>query len=220
MMTRSIRGGWSTASMIAVAVALTATLAACSGHGTSSNGILPTTGAQSVHVHPDSSPTPTALYGGGSSLAALLYRQDFDYYGVALPPDAQGASNGEPINSNFQYYYASTSSGVGRGAFLAQTPSTSTPASNPIYCPNGVTTCYPYPIWHFSDSDAILSATEESCYYDGCSNVDGETTINEAYTVRGYYLQVPIVTTPITIPYNPSGQTVGANGLNLDRNVL
>jgi phosphate transport system substrate-binding protein len=205
---------------VAASAILTAAIAACGGHGSASNSVLPTTGAQSTHVHPDTSPTPTDLYGGGASLPAPLYRQDFDYYGVALPPDSQGQSSGLPVNARLQFYYSSTSSSVGRGAFLAQTSSTTTPASKPIYCPNGVTTCYPYPLWHFSASDSIFSSTEQGCYYSGCTNVDGDTTVNAVSPVRGQYIQVPFITESLPLAYNPTGGTYPVKGLNLDRHVL
>lgn len=216
MMTRSTVGGWTKATTIAFAVGLSAIVAACSGHG-ATNSVVPTTGTQS-HVHPNV--TVNNIYGGGSTLASLLYRQEEDYYGVAMPPDPQGASNGLPVDAHAQFYYAGIGSGAGRGAFLAQIPATATPQTSPIYCPNGVTTCYPYPAWQYTGSDAIFTSTEQGCYYSGCTNEDGETTINAAFPVRGQYIQVPSVSTAVTLPYNPSGQTVGAKGLNLDRNVL
>jgi phosphate transport system substrate-binding protein len=214
-MTRITRGGRFALSMTAAAIALSATLAACSGHGSASNSVLPTTQNQSIHHDV----TVTNIYGGGSTLASLLYRQEMDYYGVAMPPDPQGASNGLPVNKSFQYYYGGIGSGGGRGSFLAQSPSTITPQSTPIYCPNGVTTCWPYPSWEYTGSDAIFSSAEIGCYDSGCASEDGYTNIAAALPVRGQYIQVPSVSTDITIPYNPSGQTVGSSGLNLDRNV-
>ncbi|HYK52854.1 MAG TPA: substrate-binding domain-containing protein, partial [Candidatus Eremiobacteraceae bacterium] len=157
--------------------------------------------------------TATNVYGGGSTLASLLYRQWMDYYGVAMPPDPQGAPNGLPVNANFQYYYAGIGSGAGRAAFISQVPSTTVPQSDPIYCPGGVTTCYPYPLWHYSGSDATLSSTEISCYQSGCP----PTYPNAAQPERGQYVQIPTLSTDITFFYNPSGQTIGANGLRLRR---
>src|SRR5580658_2587787 len=106
-MTRITRGGRFALSMTAAAIALSATLAACSGHGSASNSVLPTTQNQSIHHDV----TVTNIYGGGSTLASLLYRQEMDYYGVAMPPDPQGASNGLPVNKSFQYYYGGIGSG-------------------------------------------------------------------------------------------------------------
>jgi ABC-type phosphate transport system substrate-binding protein len=169
-------------------------------------------------VHPN---TVTNIYGGGSSLAALLYRQWFDYYGVAMPPDPQGAPNGLPVNANFEYYYGSIGSGGGRGSFLAQIPATAVPGVPPIYCPGGVTTCWPYPLWHFSGSDATLSSTEISCYDVGCAGPeDGYSNISAALPVRGQYLQIPTLATSITQAYDPSGQTIQPAGLQLSVNSL
>ena len=196
----------------ALAIAASALMAACSGHaGSATSSVLPSTGGAQSGVRHN---TVTNIYGGGSTLASLLYRQWFDYYGVAMPPDPQGQSNGQPVNPNYLYYYAGIGSGAGRAAFISQTPSTVTPASSPIYCPNGVTSCYPYPVWHYSGSDATLSSTEISCYQVGCP----PTYPNPAQPARGQYVQIPTLATAITNAYNPTGQTVGSKGLNLSRN--
>src|SRR5215471_8794438 len=95
----------------ATAVALVASMliAACSSHGGSTSSVLPTAGSHGARPN-----AVTNIYGGGSTLASLLYRQWMDYYGVAMPPDPQGAPNGLPVNANFQYYYAGIGSGAGR----------------------------------------------------------------------------------------------------------
>jgi phosphate transport system substrate-binding protein len=211
VMIRFSRSGASALSMTALAIAASAILAACSGHGGSASSVLPTTGTQSKTTH---DVTATNMYGGGSSLAALLYRQWEDYYGVAMPPDTQGQGNGLPVNANYQYYYASIGSGGGRAAFLSQTPATATPVVPPVYCPNNINTCYPYPLWHYSGSDATFSSTEISCYQVGCP----PTYPNAVQPVRGQYMQIPSFATAITEFYNPIGQTVGSHGLNLSRN--
>jgi ABC-type phosphate transport system substrate-binding protein len=204
-------------SVTAVAIAASALLAACSGHGGATNSVIPST-TQSSHSGGVNPNAVTNIYGGGSTLASLLYRQWFDYFGVAMPPDPQGAPSGLPINASFQYYYGGIGSGAGRAAFLSQTPSTTTPQSAPIYCPGGVTTCWPYPNWHYSGSDATFSSIEIGCYDSGCTNVDGVPVINEALTVRGQYVQIPTLSTDITMAYNPTGQTVPLKGLALSRN--
>lgn len=206
------RSGASALSRTALAIAASAILAACGGHGGSAaNGVLPQTG----HLANTAPNSVTDIYGGGSSLASLLYRQWFDYYGVAMPPDSQGAPNGLPVNPNFLYYYASVGSGAGRTAFLNQTSSTVTPGNPPVYCPNNINTCYPYPLWHFSGSDATLSSTEIGCYQVACPpNVP-----NPAQPARGQYVQIPTLITDITMMYNPSGQTIShTKGLRLSRN--
>ncbi len=198
----------------AFAAAASVLLTACSGHGGSTSSVLPSTGNtgnQASKVNPNV--TVTNIYGGGSTLASLLYRQWMDYYGVALPPDPQGAPNGLPVNAKYQYYYAGIGSGAGRAAFLSQTPSTTTPVIPPNVCPGGGTSCYPYPAWHYSGSDATFSSTEISCYQAGCS-----TYPNAVQPVRGQYVQIPTLATAITLFYNPSGQTIGSKGLRLSRN--
>jgi len=200
-----------------VSIGATALLAACSGHGgTASNSVMPDTTTQSKGLSPDV--TVTDIYGGGSSLAAPTIRLWGDYYGVALPPDAQGAPNGLAVNPDYQYYYASVGSGAGQNAFLSQTSSTVAPSSSPEYCANGVTTCYPYPGWEFSASDAIFTAEQTSCYDDGGECSSTLTLPAAVEPVRGQYLELPILDTDITFFYNPSGQTVPAGGLNLSRN--
>lgn len=199
------------AAATAMALAASMILAACSSHGTSASSVLPAAGSARVS-NPDLK-NVEPIYGGGSTLASLLYRQWMDYYGVAMPPDTQGAPSGLPINSSFQYYYAGIGSGGGRAAFLAQTPSTLTPSNPPVFCPNN-DNCYPYPLWHYSGSDANLSSTEISCYQVGCP----PTVPTPAQPERGQYVQIPTLATDITLFYNPTGQTIsGTKGLRLTR---
>lgn len=215
MIIRFNRSGTAALSMTALAIAASALLTACAGHGGSASSVLPTNGTQSVSKSNPNPNTVTNIYSGGSSLASLLYRQWDDYYGVALPPAPQGAPNGKPINANAQFYYASIGSGGGRAAFLSQIPSTITPTVPPEYCANGGTSCYPYPVpWQFAGSDANLSSTEISCYQVGCS----PTYPNPVQPQRGQYIQIPSFETDITVPYNPAGQTVPTKGLALSRN--
>ena len=209
MISRSMRIRVSALSKTALAIAASGLMAACSGHGGSAtSSVLPT------QTHPQAAQpnTVTNIYSGGSTLASLLYRQWQDYYGVAMAPDPQGATNGLPVNANFAYSYAGIGSGGGRAAFLSQTPSTLTPTQPPPICPGGVSTCYPYPAWHFSGSDATFSSTEISCYQVGCP-----PTYNASQPARGQYIQIPSLITDITFAYNPSGQTVGTTGLHLSR---
>src|SRR5215469_2261581 len=145
------------AAVTALALVATMLIAACSSHNASTTSVVPPANSHAV-VSPDAG--VTNIYGGGSSLASLLYRQWMDYYGVAMPPDPQGAPNGLPVNPSFLYYYAGIGSGSGRAAFISQVPSTTQPASSPPYCPNFGTSCYPYPLWHYSGSDANLSSSE------------------------------------------------------------
>jgi len=210
------KGGANAWSRALVSIGAAASLAACTGHGgTAANGVVPGTALQSKGLSPD---TVTDYYSGGSALAAPTIREFGDYYGVALPPDAQGASNGLAVNANYQYYYANIGSGAGENAFLSQTPSTTAPASSPEYCANGVTTCYPYPRWDFTASDVTFTAEQQSCYASGGACSSTLTLASAVQPVRGQYVQVPVLNTDITLFYNPSGQTVPAGGLNLSRN--
>lgn len=200
------------AAATASALAASMILAACSGHGSSSTSSVLPVAVTSRVANPDLN--VTNIYGGGSTLASLLYRQWMDYYGVAMPPDPQGAPNGLPVNPSFQYYYAGIGSGGGRAAFISQTPSNIQPQSEPIFCPNGVTTCYPYPQWQYSGSDANLSSMEISCYQVGCP----PTYPTPAQPERGQYVQIPTLATDVTLFYNPTGQTVSpTKGLRLSR---
>src|SRR5215469_10165776 len=178
-MTR-IGQGRDRAAATAMALVATMLIAACSSHGGNTSSVLPTAGSHNARPN-----TATNVYGGGSTLASLLYRQWMDYYGVAMPPDPQGAPGGLPVNANYQYYYAGIGSGSGRAAFLSQTPSSTPPVIPPIVCPGGVTTCYPYPLWHYSGSDATFSASEIACYQFGCS-----TYPTPVQPQRGQYIQI------------------------------
>lgn len=210
-MIRLDRSGVSALLKTAAALTASAIVAACGGNGGSGNSVLPSNSNNSAHQSAAKPNAVTNVYGGGSSLAALLYRQWQDYYGVAMPPDPQGAPNGLPVNPNFQYYYASIGSGSGRAAFLSGIPSSATPGNPPVFCPNN-SSCYPYPLWHYSGSDATFSSTEISCYQVGCP-----PTYPASQPARGQYFQVPTLATDITVFYNPTGQTVGAKGLLLKR---
>src|SRR5579863_1795269 len=205
---------------VALALFSSVALAACSGQTQSGAGVEPHMPAAATVAHAGVAPdSVTVVYLGGAGIPALAFRQWMDYFGVAMPPDPQGAPSGLPINPNYQYYYAGIGSGGGRGSFLSHSPSTIAPQSAPIYCPNGVTTCYPYPSWQYSGSDATFSSTEIGCYDSGCAGpVDGYSNIAESLTVDGQYVQIPTLGTSITLAYNPSGQTIQPGGLHLSRN--
>jgi ABC-type phosphate transport system substrate-binding protein len=219
-MIRFYRSGASALLKTASMLAATALLAACSGHGPSAgNAVVPSGPNQNQSANGVNPNVVTNVYGGGGTLAAILYRNWEDYYGVALPPDPQGAGNGLPVNPSFQYYYQPIGSGGGQVAFLSQTPSSTIPSTgNPESCPNGGFACIPYPNWSYSGSDATFSSAQISCYQVGGPCGSGGAVIPAAQPARGQYFQIPTLETPITFAYDPSGQSVPAGGLRLSRN--
>ena len=201
-------------SAVVVALVATVVVAACGGQSTTNTtaGVLPhPQGAAAAKAGVDPNAV-TILYVGGAGIPALAFRQWFDYYGVALPPDPQGAPNGLPVNALYQYYYDADGAGNGLTAFLTQTPDATIPSVPPYPCPGQTTSCIPYPEWDASATDGQLTAAQINCYQVGC------TGINAAQPARGQYLQLPAFETDLTLPYNPTGQTVPNNGLQLSRN--
>ena len=192
-------------------------LQACSGAGSGpAAGILP--GGSSIHqasVHPNA---VTNVYLGGAGLSALADRAWFDYFGVALPPDPQGASNGLPVNGNYEYYYDSDGAGNGLIAWISQVPDNSTPSVPPYPCPNQQTSCIPYPEWDGTSADSALSSSQITCYQVGGPCGVGGATIGPTQPARGQYLALPEFESDLAFAYNPNGQTVGGSGLNLSRN--
>src|ERR1700687_2449714 len=83
-----------------------------------------------------------SIQGGGASLPAPTYRQDFNCYGMPLtsppdpasdtyvPPECTGA--GYPVDSTKIFRHASPGSGVGQCTSLRNNPSYNTDASHPI----------------------------------------------------------------------------------------
>lgn len=192
-------------------IATCAAIAACGGQASSpASSVLPFSLAShaSPTVHPD---TATLVYIGGAGIPARAYRQWFDYYGVALPPDPQGQSNGLAVNASFEYYYDADGAGNGATAFLTQTPDPTIPSVPPYPCPDQTTSCVPYPEWDGASIDGQLTASQISCYQSGC------TGINAAQPARGQYMQLPTLETDLPFPYNPTGQTVPTAGLQLSR---
>jgi phosphate transport system substrate-binding protein len=200
----------------AVGLLSSALLAACGGQGSNqATSVLPSTLGAASHtgvsgVNPDV--TTTIVYLGGAGIPAKAYREWFDYYGVALPPDPQGAASGLPINNAYEYYFDADGAGNGATAFLSQTPDATIPSVPPYPCPGQVTTCLPYPEWDGSSIDGQLTSAQISCYQAGCGSVPA------AQPARGQYLQLPTLETDLPLPYNPNGQTVPSGGLQLSRN--
>ncbi len=191
-------------------------LQACGGRPTgTAAGILQPPGAGHAAVNPNAT---TIVYIGGAGLPALAYRSWFDYFGIALPPDSQGAPSGLPINSSYQYYYDADGAGNGINAWISQTPDATIPSVPPYPCPNQSTGCVPYPEWDGASADSALSSSQITCYQVGGPCGSGGATIGPAQPARGQYLSLPSLESDLALAYNPNGQTVGSHGLNLSRN--
>jgi ABC-type phosphate transport system substrate-binding protein len=103
-------------------------------------------------AHPAKSSALITVLSEGGTTAATAYRAWFDYYGVAIPGDAQGAPGGNPLDSTVQFLLGAVGAGAAQNdiqnqqsGWNATTPSTP-PNFNgsPVY--NGVadtflTTC-------------------------------------------------------------------------------
>lgn len=108
--------------------------------------------------------------------------------GAGLTFVAPLLTSGNQANIGITVNYAGVGSGAGRTAFLTQTPPSGTPT-------------VPAPI-SFGASDSPLASPAPS--------VTGSPN-------RGPAIQVPIITSGISLLYNPSGLTVPAGGLRLSR---
>jgi phosphate transport system substrate-binding protein len=214
------RALWMTnVSKAATTLALCSILAACGSHPSSSaSGVLPGTTGTGLSSAASPDVATTIVYLGGAGLSGKALRQWFDYYGVALPPDSQGASNGLPVNASFQYYYDADGAGNGIISFISQTPDPTIPSVPPYPCPGQSTSCVPYPQWDGASADGPLTADQVTCYQVGGPCGAGSSNIGPAQPARGQYLQLPTFETDLALPYNPNGQTVPTAGLQLSRN--
>lgn len=188
---------------LSVVLTMAGALAACSGGSSLSpaSGVLP--GQQSAAQRVDPAKTVTPVYGGGAFIISLVARSWMDNYGITItPPQPSG-----PVAPNTQLLYAAIGSGNGVTAFLTQTPSNATPTNPPPYTstlfPN-----YPYPEWDYSTSETPLSSSQISQY---------QSTVQ---TQRGIAIEVPITADGIAVPYNKSGLTLPAGGLQISVNSL
>ena len=69
----------------------------------------------------------------GGNTAAPAYRVWFDYYGLAIPGDSQGAPGGQPLEANFQYLLGAVGAGAAQNDILNQESgwSDTTPSTPP-----------------------------------------------------------------------------------------
>lgn len=175
------------------------------------------------------------IYGGGGTLAAGLFRHWLDCRGAsAFVPPATPAnpSTGLPpaapagcVRTTNNYAYAGVGSGGGITAFIARTSPTAVPTApkfasgNQDWEDSTKSISYPYPRFDFSGSDATLTDANLGTGVGGYAN-----TTTGALAKRGPAIQLPIVSTPVTIPFRPNGLNIarsnatgGNSGLYLSR---
>jgi phosphate transport system substrate-binding protein len=184
----------------------------------------PTVSADPAVIVPSNS---AQYFAAGTTFPLLLYRQFYDFYGIAIPPNpSQPFSTGiqptNPVGSPrlnvAQFNYCGIGSGNGRNLFTLNTAPTdpactftrSTTGSvvgNPPY-PVG-TVVFPFPTNTvgveplFAGTDQELSSTELSSYI---------ATKKSAAPTRGNPIQVPTVFGAIAVAYNPGN---GITSINL-----
>jgi ABC-type phosphate transport system substrate-binding protein len=155
------------------------------------------------------------VFGGGSTLASVVYRQLFDCYYLpvntsifAIAPGC-AVPNGDASGVPAQILYAPVGSGAGVRAFVNHDCSTSTTtglgtpaASNTVPYTSTLLPTYGYPGCHFGASDAVLSAAQVATY-----------NANGGPAKWGMILQIPTFTTPVTIMFN--GKDGAGNALNI-----
>ena len=132
-----------------------------------------------------SNPPDACLYGGGSSLAAVVYQYMFQgHYGVTDP--------------TFAMNYSSIGSGAGQKMFFQNNPSDDTngvtPAGSDIY---------------FGASDATLSVTQRNDW----KSPPGATGVVDGQPVAGNLLQLPTFGTAISVVYRNTAQQRGDGAL-------
>jgi phosphate transport system substrate-binding protein len=171
------------------------------------------------------------FHGLGATFPALLYRNVFDYVGVAIPQNLPGSGFAanigqtdtstpglQPTNPaasprliNAQFNYGGTGSGSGRNVFIgaAAVPGTVsyTPSTNGAVCVPSVAPCQGAPVPYaqgsvsFAGTDVPLTSAELATY-----------NTNQAPT-RGPAIQVPSSFGGIAVAYNPTGGAVGTFNL-------
>jgi ABC-type phosphate transport system substrate-binding protein len=170
------------------------------------------------------------IQGGGSSLAAPTYHQDFNCYGMPLtnppdpPPDTyvptECTGAGYPIDTSKIFRFTSAGSGAGQCMYLTNNPSYNTDGSRPITEVD------------FAGSDAKLSADQINKFTNGgtlgneasaCAGV----VIPAQAPVFGPLIMVPSLATPITLAISPdtaaalnilpATPTGGTSGLTFSR---
>jgi hypothetical protein len=152
---------------------------------------------------------PNKIYGGGSTLAAKVYRDIFNCYSAAADgifsttpatyptgasiayPPAENAACTKQGTANQVTFYEGVGSGAGLAAWTTANPANfgSPATSNTIaYLDNNAgvgVNATPYPQIQFAGSDAYLNATQAS---------QAQAAVNETV------FQLPTFVTPITLP--------------------
>lgn len=152
------------------------------------------------------------IYGGGSTLAYLIYDTMGQCVGVqnsgSNPDTAKATALGctTPLNSAYEYLFTATGSGAGLAALVANTATTSATKSGTVAIDagNGFG-AYPYPSWQLTFSDAPLETLD---------NIGSTTTYLADYitalkTKRGQAWQVPVSAVPVGLPFNLPSATFG-----------
>lgn len=147
------------------------------------------------------------VYGGGSSFAALLYRQIADCVTVPIPGDTLPAVCGAGGTAG-SILYASVGSGAGRRAFEHNDGSTDAngfgttpPATPPAYTTTNPGGSFPYSNFHFGGTDDPMSPTDVATYNANAASKGGAI------------IQIPTFAGPVAIIYNTTGR--GSATLNL-----
>jgi phosphate transport system substrate-binding protein len=146
--------------------------------------------------------TSGIVYGSGSSLAAKVYRELWDCWGLPITGDGllpAACSAGHIITPANQGLYASVGSGSGKAAFIAHAAQ-GTPATLPQDTSTFDTT-FPYLGYHYTGSDDVLKASDVASY-----NTSQKAAL-------GAELQFPAMIVPVTIVFN--GNDGGGNPLNI-----
>ena len=186
-------------------------------------------GAMVATIGSAQSYTPN-IQGGGATLPAPTYRQDFNCFGMPLtnPPDPisdtyvppECTGSGYPIDSSKIFRYSGVGSGRGQCMYLTHDQSYNNDASRPIYEVD------------FSGSDAKLSADQINKFTNGGtlgseSSACAGVTIPAQAPIYGPLIMVPSLATPITLAISPdtaaalnilpSTPTGGTSGLTFSR---
>jgi ABC-type phosphate transport system substrate-binding protein len=132
-----------------------------------------------------SNPPDACLYGGGSSLAAVVYQYQFQGHFAVTDP-------------TFAINYTSIGSGTGQKMFFQNKPTDDTngvtPAGSDIY---------------FAASDATLNLTQRTDW----KSPPGATGVSDGQPVAGNLVQLPTFGTPIAVVYRSTAQQRGNGAL-------
>ncbi len=164
------------------------------------------------------------VYGGGSTLASVVYRQLMDTWNFPLVlPNGCGATATDMAHLNnglpeAAVLYAGVGSGAGKRALVNHDAGnnngtglgTATPGLPPPYTVASSCTTSPawagYPFMHFAGSDDVITASDMATY-----------NANNGPSKWGKLIQFPTFVTPVNIAYNPAGLNLPPGGLNLTR---